>query len=109
MFWIQTRKQERVRLLKINTNSVGVLENKPSKACLLLLRNPCIKDSVLLTVHIENYHLDECGFVNNSPHVHFLILLAALLKTWRCSSDQNIAQLQTEALMCLSEATEVYN
>lgn len=29
---------------------------------------PCIKEPVLLTVHIENFHLDGCGFVDNSPH-----------------------------------------
>lgn len=45
-----------------------------------------------------------CG--QTSPHVHFLIHLAALQKTWKCSSDQNVDQLQTEVLICLSEATE---
>lgn len=50
-----------------------------------------------------------CGFVDNSPHVHFLILLAALLKTWKHSSDQNAVQMQTEVLICLPEATETYN
>lgn len=69
---------------------------------------PVLK-TVLLTVHMENYHLDGCGFVNNSPHVHFLILLVAPLRTWQCSSEQNGAQLQAEVLMCLSEATELYN
>lgn len=69
---------------------------------------PCIKDFVLLIVHIENYHLSGCGLLDYSPHVPFLILLAALLKTWKCSSDQNVAQLQIEVLLCLSEATETY-
>lgn len=54
------------------------------------------KDSVFLTTHIENYHLPRQMWVcGQQPHVYFVVLPAAVLKTWKCSSGHNVAHLQT--------------